>query len=180
MTRADAYPQWLREEFGAMIEELALPTLHKRFLTSRWLDQVAWMEGKADEARRRYYRLRLTTVVGAVIVPTLVSVQGVSGDFDVAVRVATVVLSLIVAVSAAIEQFFHFGERWQHYRQTVERLKAEGWLFLQLSGHYVCANGAGHAGAYPAFVQRVEEILRSDVDRYVSEVTVDRGSERQP
>lgn len=45
-------------------------------------------------------------------------------------------LSQIVAISAAIEEFFHYGERWRHYRRTVESMKTQGWQFSQLTGPY--------------------------------------------
>jgi hypothetical protein len=57
---------------------------------------------------------------------------------------------LLVATSAAIEEFFHFGERWRHYRRSVELLKAEGWKFFELAGVYG-VEGKGHAAACPAF-----------------------------
>lgn len=168
-----SYSEWLKEEFGGLIDTLALGDMQKRFLRSRWLDQVAWMEAKAAEAQRRYYRLRLTTVVGAVLVPVLVSLETLAGGFGDAARAGGVIASLVVAVSAAIEQFFGFGGRWQHYRQTVERLKSEGWFFFQLAGRYG-TDGASHAAAYPAFAERVEEIVQSDVEVFVTEVAAER------
>jgi hypothetical protein len=62
--RRDNYGSWLCGEFGAIIDALDLDAQRKRFLRSRWLDQVVWLEKKAGEAQRRYYRLRTTTVVG--------------------------------------------------------------------------------------------------------------------
>ena len=70
--KADAYQTWLKTELGSLIDQLELQPLQKRYLTSRWLDQLAWLEGKAGRARDWYYRLRLITIVGAVMVPALV------------------------------------------------------------------------------------------------------------
>jgi hypothetical protein len=173
--RKSKYPDWLKSHLGSIIDELDLDPERKRFLRSRWLDQLAWIEGKAAQAQRRYYALRLTTVVGAVLVPALVSVNSGHGALDTTARVATWVVSLVVAISAAVEQFFHFGERWRNYRQTAERLKGEGWLFFQLSGPY-SANGTSHGGAYPSFASRVEELLRADVDVYLTEIAIDKKS----
>ena len=92
-------------------------------------------------------------------------------------------MSLVVAVSAAIEGFFQFGQRWRNYRSTAERLKTEGWLFLQLAGPYATATGS-HAEVYPTFANRVEELIQKDVDVYITEVTAEKkgsqGRERQP
>ncbi len=173
MAAKNDYGDRLRKESAALIESLELDIMQKRFLLSRWLDQVVWMERKAGEAQRRYYRLRLTTVIGAVVVPALVSLQGVDGTAGDLVQVATAVVSLVVAISAAIEQFFRFGERWQHYRRTVERLKSEGWLYFELSGDYR-RDGASHDSLFSEFAERVEELLRSDVDAFVTEIAAER------
>ncbi len=175
--RGSEYSTWLRQEFGGLIDDLQLDEQRKRFLRSRWLDQVVWVEGKADQARSRYYRLRLTTVVGAVLVPALVTVNPSDDSLELAVRVSTWAISLVVAVSAAVEQFFHFGERWRNYRRTAERLKTEGWLFLQLSGPY--GDGVNHDSAYTAFASRVEELIGTDVDVYLTEVAVEREKRRE-
>ena len=165
-----SYPDILREELGGFVDSLALSDMQKRFLRGRWLDQVAWMEGKAAQAQGRYYRLRLATVIGAVLIPALVSLQTLDEEFAPAAQVLSVLVSLVVGVSAAIEQFFDFGGRWQHYRQTVEQLKTEGWSFLQLSGRY--AEMPSHAEAYAGFADRVEHIIQSDVEVFVTELAV--------
>lgn len=173
MARRTSYPEWLEREFGSLIEDLELEPQQKRFLRSRWLDQVVWLERKATRTRNLYYGLRLTTIVGALLVPALVSLSLADDTLDAAVTAATWVVSLVVAVSAAVEQFFHFGDRWRSYRRTVERLKGEGWLFLQLSGRYA-ANGATHESAYPAFAARTERLIDADLDAFLTEVTVER------
>jgi predicted alpha/beta hydrolase len=84
---------------------------------------------------------------------------------------ATFALSLLVAISAAVEGFFRYGERWRHYRRTAELLKTEGWQFLQLTGYY--RRHAAHALAYPLFASRVEDILQQDVDAYITTVAAE-------
>lgn len=172
----DAYSAWLKTEFGGLIDELDLDERRKRFLRSRWLEQLDWVGSKANKARDRYYRLRLTTVIGAVLVPGLVSVSFAGGALERSLRVTTWVISLVVAVSAAVEQFFRFGERWRNYRRTAERLKTEGWLYLELSGPY-STDGATHESAFPAFATRVEELLQGDVDVYLTKVAVEQDKE---
>ena len=100
----------------------------RHFISSRWLENVVWMEGAAQQARTRYFALRLTTIIGAVIVPALVSINAVGGS-KAAITWITFVVSLVVALSAAVEGFFRFGDRWRHYRSLVEELKTEGWSY---------------------------------------------------
>jgi len=162
-----SYNQWLQQELGAVIEATDLSELQKRCLRSRWLDAVMWMEGKCQQSQRRYYGLRLAVIIGGVIIPALVSLN-LGGEAGVYVRWATFALSLVVAISAAVEGFFRFGERWRHYRPIVERLKIEGWQFFQLSGPY--AQGGTHRAVYPDFATRVEAIIQSDVETYITEI----------
>ena len=178
MARETSYPDWLKSEFDSLIDELDVDEQRKRFLKSRWLDQVIWTEGKASRARNRYYLLRLTTVVGALLVPALVSLDPSDETLHDAARIATWVVSLVVAISAAVEQFFHFGDRWRNYRRTAERLKAEGWLYLQLSGPYA-RDRATHEAAYPSFAIRVEELIQADVDAYLTEVAGEKEKKRE-
>jgi hypothetical protein len=166
----NSYVESLKQDFGALIDGLRVPDGEKHYLRSRWLDQVLWLEGKADQARKRYYRLRVATVLGAVIVPALVGLD-VAGDAEEVIRWLTFGVSLVVASCAAIEGFFRFGERWRHYRRTVELLKSEGWRFFQL--------GENQEGAFPAFATRVEEILQQDVDVYVTRTVRERDVENE-
>jgi uncharacterized protein DUF4231 len=178
VTKPPSYPDWLKGEFGQLVDDLDLEPQRKRFLRSRWLDQVAWTEGKAGRARNRYYGLRLTTLVGALLVPALATLDPADDTAKNAVRVATWVVGLVVATSAAVEGFFHYGERWRTYRRTAELLKTEGWLYLQLSGRY-SADGATHADVYPMFALRVEELIQADVDTYLTKVAAEDGEARK-
>jgi hypothetical protein len=166
----------LERDLGKLIDSIDVPDQQEQFLRSRWLDQVLWMERSAGRARRRYYALRLFTVLGAVVIPALLSLN-LTGDAETAVKWTTFAISLVVAASAAIDGFFHFGTRWRHYRGTVERLKSEGWSFAELSGHYNRPN-AGHLEVFPDFVSRVEQTLGQEVEDYVEGVAGE--AERRP
>ena len=171
-----SYREWLKKDVGTLIEALDLPELQKHFLRSRWLDQVLWMEGRANSARDRYYALRLTAIIGGVIVPALVSLS-VNGGVVSAIRCITIGLSLLVAISVAVEGLFHYGERWRHYRRTVEWLKIEGWRFFQLSIPY--HRYKSHAEAYPAFANRVEDIIQQEVEVYITEMVREKEEEKE-
>ena len=177
MGETPSYRQWLEQDLGSVIDSLELEDIQRHFLRSRWLDQVVWMEGRAEHARRRYYALRLLAALGGVIVPTLVSLdaRGTTGDV---LRVLTIVLSLLVAMSVAVEELIRFGERYRHYRRTVELLKSEGWQFFQLAGLYDAK--ASHYDAYPSFAARVEGIIQPSVEVYVTQVVSETKEENEP
>jgi len=174
MPKQDPYQDSLKQEFAGMVETLDLSDRQKYYLKSRWLEQVMWMEGKATRSRDFYYRLRLTTIIGGVIIPALVSLNFASfggnnqEQLKKIVFFSTFTLSQVVAISAAVEQFFNYGERWRHYRRSVESLKTQGWQFFELSGTY--ENFTTHDNAFHEFAGNVESVLQKDVEVYSTQV----------
>ncbi|MEH2251550.1 DUF4231 domain-containing protein [Nostoc sp.] len=182
MARKDSYQEFLKEDFNKLFEGMNLGDVQRHFLRSRWLDQVLWMEGKANFSRDRHYLLRITTIVGGVILPALVSLnisttQQVNDKVKNVIIWSTFGLSQIVAISAAIEEFFHYGERWRHYRRTVESLKSQGWQFSQLTGPY--RNYISHEQAFNLFAGQVEDIIQRDVEIYATQVVQEKKEEPQ-
>jgi Protein of unknown function (DUF4231) len=113
--------------------------VQKQYLNYRWLEQVLWMESRANASQSRYYALRL------------------------------------VALCVAVEEFFHYGERWRYYRRTVELLRGEGWRFFQLSCAYREFRSPGEA--LPAFAAQVEDIIQHDVEAYMTQVMKEKGEQ---
>jgi hypothetical protein len=183
MPRQDPYDEQLKKDLNKLIDALDLPDpFQKQCLRLRWVDQILWMEDRSNKAQRSYYVLRLTTIICGVIIPALVTLTTTgfaqtSTWIGLTVGWTTFGLSLIVALSAAIEQFFNYGERWRHYRRMVETLKIEGWLFFQLSGHY--HRYKSHARAYHLFAARTEEINHRDVQAYITGVVQERADDKE-
>ncbi len=50
MAKKDSYQEFLKEDFNKLFAGMNLGDVQKHFLRSRWLDQVLWMEGKANRA----------------------------------------------------------------------------------------------------------------------------------
>lgn len=163
---SDAYSSQLKREFGEMIDSLALEDLQKRFLHGRWLEQLLWFERRSGSNQRRYYALRLVTIVGGVTVPALISLNLRSADVAEGLGWVTFGLSLIVATSAALESFFRYGENYRMYRRTAEALKGQGWMFFELTGPYQARD---HQSAFPQFAAQVETLVRQDVDTFIAQ-----------
>ena len=161
----DAYGEQVKKQFEEIIDSLSLNDLQKRYLRERWLDQLLWFERKAVQNQRRYYTLRLLTIVGGVIVPTIVSLNVLTDEGAEALAWVTFGVSLVVALAAALEGFFRYGERWRTYRRTAESLKAHGWQYFELTGPYALA---GHAAAFGPFTRHVETLVQQDLETYLA------------
>jgi hypothetical protein len=178
-----------------------LSFLQKEFLRTRWLGQTEWFGNKAKQEQKSFYRTRKTMIICSVLAPFLISIGSadkvgltIAGNAQ-SVEVQTngsqsisvedlafypgLILSQLVAVLAAIEQFYKFGDRWRHYRRTAEILKSCGWQFFQLGGAYaVYAKSGGHKEAFPLFAAQVEEIIQSDVDGFISHIAVQKTAKQ--
>jgi hypothetical protein len=177
MAKKFDYADFLKEDFGQLFEILNLTDLQKHFLKSRWLDQVLWLEKKAAFCRDRYYSLRITAIVLGVIVPILVGLEMGSDRSNKIKQYLTIGLSGTVAVAAAVEEFFHYGERWYNYRRTVECLKTQCWQFSQLSGNY--QKYKTHAEAFSIFADQVEQLIQQDVEVYVTQIVANTEDTQQ-
>ncbi|HIK17430.1 MAG TPA: DUF4231 domain-containing protein [Leptolyngbyaceae cyanobacterium M33_DOE_097] len=211
MANKKDYRTYLRKKMEDLINGLELNEFHKRSLKERWLDQMIWADKKADQCRRWHYRLRLTTILGGVTLPALVgiSVQLVDANpwLTTWLPYFAFALSQVIAISAAVEEFCRFGERWRDYRRMSEDLKAEGWQYLQLSGPYQYTSNsitdlkkkyrvvveeipvevepaapkkrATHGDRYSLFAGRVESIIKQDVQNYISDLMKQQAKQDQ-
>ncbi len=169
-----------KSELQTLLQALALDDIKKQALQGRWLDQMKWMSGKARHTKNWYFRLRLTAIIGGVLIPALVSLDKFKvGDTEYETKWLVIVLGLLVAISGAVEEFFRFGERWRHYRQHLEALKTEGWQFVQQIGNYSSEQYSTHDKAYSKFASRVEEILQREVGVYVTEVMARKDEKKE-
>ena len=159
------YIQQMRQEFEAIIAGLDLQEIQKEYLRKRWLDQLIWFDGKAGHNQRRYYALRVLTIVGGVVVPAIVSLNVRQANVTAVLAWVTFSVSLVVALAAALEGFFRFGERWRTFRRTAEVLKAHGWQFFELAGPYAATD---HATVFPTFAAQVETLVQQDVQAYIA------------
>jgi hypothetical protein len=155
-----------KAEFTDNINSLAINPDQKKYLISRWLDQVFWMEGRAKTCQERYYFGRVVAIAGGVMVPALGAFSGSSGWAQAGV----VVIGIFVAFAMALEEFFKFGERWRHYRRIIEALKKEWWMYFELCAGYAEID---HATGFNEFAGKVEDILAADVDLFLTKVTAD-------
>jgi len=179
MSKHEQYRQQLKAEFDQLFNTLGLKDHQRQYLRGRWMDQVLWMEARASKARDWYYRLRLTTIIGGVTIPILVSLNLPDNQRNIsnAIRYITIGLGGVVAISSAVEEFFHYGERWRHYRRSVESLKAQGWQFSQLTGPY--STFTNHTDAFSVFSMQVEEILQRDVEVYATQVINEKLAKKE-
>ena len=163
-------------ELATLAQQIKVSDFQREFLDVRWLGQLQWMDQRARSNRNFHYILRLITIVGSVSIPALVGL-----NLSVDMNRAIFMVSLAVALSAGLDEFFRFGERWRHYRATTELLQTEGWRFIQLTDAYALYGNHSQACSY--FCERVEAILEEDTPGFFARAVPQqhtRSRERKP
>ena len=172
----ESYKQFLKSNLSGMIDRLDLDEFRKDALKSRWLDQLLWLESNASKAKKRFYVLRLITIVGGVITPALVSLNHGQLKVREVFTWTAFGMAQAVAISAAVEELFGFNIRYHTFRNTAEGMKVEGWQYFQLAGHY--SYYRSHSAAYVDFASRVEGLIQQDIEGYFTQVQqADKGME---
>lgn len=166
----------LREDLNSIIEskELVLSNLQKAYLRSRWMELMLQTAAKYRRAVRSFYALRLATVISCLFILLLVSVDATSQRemWGIPARVLTIFFAMLVAACVAVEHLFEFGESRHRFGRVAERLKAEGWRFLQLSGPY--QSYESHAEAFAAFANQAEALSQTGIEVYSFDVVRER------
>jgi len=164
--KQDPYLVHLERGCHEVIDDLHIHEIQKKFLRERWLKELIRFERKSVYNQKRHYTLRLVTIVGGVVVPSLVSLDVRKSGVAETIAWTTFAVSLVVAIAAALESFFGYGDRWRTFRRTAEALKAHGWQFFQLAGRY--SGSPDHSAAFSRFATQVEMLLERDMEAFVT------------
>lgn len=132
------------------------------YMEYRWFSEWSFFDKKAAENKKRYLRYQWIIGVGSVAVPVLVGINPTTQIGQDLLYLVTVVISLSVAIAAAIENIYKYGENWRSYRQAAEELKQEKSLYDVGAGRY-----QSDSNAFLRFAERCEEIVAQQNGRWI-------------
>jgi hypothetical protein len=115
---------------------------------TRWLVETRRYDELWQKQRLGYFLLRGLTVVGAAIVPVMVSLS--------APKLATALVGVSVAILTGFDSLFRLAERWRQARFAAAVMTFEGWRFLELSGEIY--GGLNRRDACQVFLSRLEDV----------------------
>ncbi len=144
----------------------------KFYIENRWYAQWRYYDKKSSENKQSYHFFQRVIVIGSVTVPVLVGTGPSIAAYvnnepwvRALLDMATVVISLAVALSAAIEGLYKYGEYWSNYRKAAEELLQEKHLYDVRSGGY-----ANTSDPFLRFVERCEGIIAKQNGQYFQTV----------
>jgi hypothetical protein len=165
MAQQPAEPLVSREHLEKLVDRIEGVEPFRDYLKERWIGMILWWHGRAVDARAKYIRLRLVTVIGGVSIPVLTTLS-MREELDVYVTVLIALVGAAVAGTAAWEGVANYGDTWREKRRAAELLKVEGWQFLQLTGPY--QHDKNHHDAFPRFATAVEAMIAKEVGEYLA------------
>ncbi|GAB5491391.1 MAG: hypothetical protein Phog2KO_16060 [Phototrophicaceae bacterium] len=159
----------------------SIPNRERFYLENRWYSQWSYYDEKASDNKAIYFRYQQIIVIGALIIPALVSINSTlarflagllnAGDINaeamwrIGLDSITVMVSLMVAGAAALESLHKYGDNWNEYRSAAEELQAEKNFYDMQAGPYV-----NNPNPFATFVERVEGIIANQNGKYFQAV----------
>jgi hypothetical protein len=160
-----------RIELVRLIRSLpGLTPLQIRIIEIRYVNLIHEYEVRSKYIDIFFHFSRAFVSLGSVAVPALLSIQSPTSTNSVGVYWMTWTISLLVTVFHNFTTLFRFDKKFFGVHNTLERLKSEGWQYLELSGRYSGHYGhhsPTHENQFPYFVHSIEKIrLRQVEDEY--------------
>lgn len=164
-------------KYLTILNSTTLTPIQKETIGTRYLTLL-----KNFRARCAWYSLLFFTghfiiTVGSLIVPALLSVQYTnstdsivaSTDFQMRIYWSTWFLSLLVTTSNGILVLFKVDKKYYSLHTTLERLRSEGWQYLELTGRYSgvltrYVEPPTHQNQYKFFTHYIEKMKLKQVE----------------
>jgi hypothetical protein len=99
--------------------------------------------------------MKASAVVGAAVVPVIANVPLP----NMAGRILTTIISLVVVILVSLESVYHYGDQWKNYRSTEQFLTREKVLFQTRRGPY---RGLDDDKAFGLIVERCEAQIAAE------------------
>jgi len=165
-----------KKYLNSILDDLEIEPYQKKIIEKRYLKQVSFYAGKAKSSEIFYLFLSIFVTICTILLPALLSIQQIDysddeeedKEFKQRVYWGTWIISLLITISNGLLQFLNLQKQFVSFNQTKERLLAEGWHYIQLSGHY---RDRTHQNSFIDFCDEIEKIKKSQVNKELMFIT---------
>ena len=168
-------PEQASAEIGrlaAVLEPIDLSPERRAALIDRYLAYANWLDHAARRAQRTHYALRMTALIGGILLPAVAGLDAATGG--AALRWVTAGIGVVVGGTVALDGFLSARGRWLHYRSAAEALQAELWQYALLHGR-LYEKAPSHAAAFPALATQCEHFIATEVAGYLADATQEKA-----
>jgi hypothetical protein len=159
------------ERYESVLETTIVDEHFKNSIRRRYIFLLGEFQIRAFHYSLLYHIGHLIITVGSLIVPALLSVQYTNSlaAYQTNIYWLTWTLSLLVTTFNGVLVLFKVDKKYHSLHTTLERLRSEGWQYLELTGRYaghLLHNGeeATHKNQYRFFCHYVEKIKLAQVE----------------
>lgn len=154
-------------EFENALMCVNLNPLQKSVITGRYIPMIHHIRNRTKVTSILFNASRVIITVGSLIVPALLSIQGV-GNMNPDIYWSTWVVSLLVTICNALVSLFKYDKRYYYLHTILEKLISEGWQYIELtgkySGYHTPEEVASHENQFIYFCHAVEKIRMKQVE----------------
>jgi Protein of unknown function (DUF4231) len=145
-----------------------LEPLQRDALIRRYAEVLRELRTKRRRIACQYHALRVTSTLGSLLIPALLSAQYASGvgiQNEVAFFWITWTISFLVTFSNGMLTMFKIDKQYVSFQAAFEQLYSEGWQYIQLGGRYSHGKKTPtHANQLLRFIHRIETIQLHTVE----------------
>jgi len=159
------------ERYEAVLESAIVDEHFKNSIRRRYICMLREYQVRAFRYSLLYHVGHLIITVGSLVVPALLSVQYTDSvqQYQTQIYWLTWTLSLFVSMFNGVIVLFKVDKKYHSLHTTLERLRSEGWQYLELTGRYtgnLLHNGEEptHKNQYRFFCHYVEKIKLSQIE----------------
>jgi hypothetical protein len=156
------------ERFEAVLSSILIDEVRKNSIRRRYLYLLYEFRRRCFYYSLFYYIGHLIITVGSLIVPALISVQyNQTNDNSIIFNWLTWTLSLLVTTFNGVLLLLKIDKKYYFLHTTLERLRSEGWQYLELTGRYSGAlthSVPTHENQYRYFCHYVEKLKLKQIE----------------
>ncbi|MBE9032993.1 DUF4231 domain-containing protein [filamentous cyanobacterium LEGE 11480] len=147
----------LTQELNRTIDHLPIPASQKSEFKRQWIERLATIESEAMRMKQLHQSVALLDITFGGCIPILVIIDTDLITFSpLSMMIIMLLLSGLVILGIALEQWSTFKQSWHLHRRSAERIKTHSWQFITLSGEYSTCQT--HSEAYPTFESLLHKI----------------------
>ena len=164
------------------LSTVPLNELQRAVMQGRYIPLVTHLRNRTAQISFMFHTSRIIITVGSLIVPALLSIQGVSNT-NISIYWGTWIVSLFVTICNALLALFKFDKRYYYLHTVLEQMISEGWQYIELTGKYSIVHpphtSSTHENQFVYFCHAVEKIRMRQVEEEYYKIAESHNQESQ-
>ena len=160
-------PLDITTNFDNALSSVNLTPLQHNVIIGRYIPLIKHIRTRTTRVSLMFHTSRIIITVGSLIVPALLSIQGISPT-NIAIYWSTWMVSLLVSICNAMIALFKYDKKYYYLHTIQEKLISEGWQYIELTGKYsgfhTPGKGATHENQFVFFCHSIEKIRMKQVE----------------